>query len=148
MTLGKAVAVGGGLGMIAGLGLGISGRIAMRVIAMRAGFSPGASVGGTLEVIATGIFIGGVVGLVYGPVRRWLPPGVWIRGFLIGAALVIVFALYQPPAARSALSGTGHGALSLALFAICFLGYGWLLEWLLRRFRPRSAAESLAGPAG
>lgn len=138
LALGKALAVGGGVGLVAGIGLGILARVAMRLLAIGAGLRPGASVGGTLEVVATGVLIGGAVGVIYGSIRRWLPPRLWARGLVVGVALAVFFSLYQPPAARSALSGTGHGTLALGLFAICFVGYGWLLEWMFRRL-PRSS---------
>lgn len=148
-TLGRDLVVGAGLGLVAGIVLGILGRIAMRVIALRAGFGGSGSLGGTLEVIATGVIIGGGAGLVYGGVRRWLPRGSMVRGLLLGSGLTVFFWLYQPPAARSALSGTGHPGLALGVFGICFVIFGFLVEALFSRVRrdlePRG--DSPAGPA-
>ncbi len=130
----KKVSVGLLAGTIGGLLLGIGGRIAMRVIAIGAGIDGGFSLGGSAEVLATGLIMGTPAGLVYVVLRRYVPrSGLW-TGAVFGALYFSMFVLIPPPAARSALDGVGHLPLSLSLFGPLFVTYGVVVEAIAGRF--------------
>lgn len=105
----------------------------MRLIAVAAGSEVGASLGGSLEVVATGVLFGTPGGLGYLVVRKLVPgSGLW-RGALFGALYFGFLALVPPPAARSAVAALGQLPVALSLFGFLFVGYGLLLEATLRR---------------
>ncbi len=111
----------------AGLLLGVGGRIVMRLIAVAAGISPGFSIGGSLEVVATGILIGTPAALVWLVLRRLLGGGIW-RGAAYGGLVLAVLTAVPPPAARSAFGAVDNLALTLGLFGPLFVIYGALVE--------------------
>lgn len=132
-----ARAVGGGAlaGGVAGLLiLGIGGRLVMSLIAWRAAIPVGYSVGGTLEVIITGVLFGLGGGLIYGTLAA-----VWrLDRRSIGAVFGLLYfaglALYPPPAARSAASGVPQQRpLVLFAFGALFVAYGVSVAAMMRR---------------
>jgi hypothetical protein len=123
------------LSIVAGLILGIAGRAVMRFVALESGLDTGFSLGGSLEVIAFGAFVGVPAAALYLATRGRLAIDGWWPGLVFGAALFAAMTMAQPPAARSALAGTPDTPVATALaFAVVFVGWGVGLEWLARRF--------------
>lgn len=118
--------------LLAGLVLGVAGRVAMRLAALESAVPSGASVGGSLEVILFGIAVGAPPSLALGIARQqWrIPRGC---GMAAAAALFLPLMTWQPPAAASALTATpDRPLLTLLFFTIAFLAYGWVLELQLQ----------------
>jgi hypothetical protein len=135
-------------GVAAGLLLGVLGRIAMALLAMylgRAGFT----LGGSLEVVATGLAIGVPAALAFAWLERFLRGGPALRGATFGAALFLLLALVPPPAARSALVGTPSRlhVLAALLFGLAFVVYGIALGLAAARLGILSAAGTGRRPA-
>ena len=147
---GLAFGIGASVGLLIG---GVGGRLAMRVIAdadpstFGLGTASGATigtvtVGGTLNIVVqTGILGGGLFGLTYLWVRRYLPR--W-RALAYGIALAIV-------ATGINVGGNLHDfeilprALSVLLFAALFFAYGAVTGMLIDRAVPRTGER--ASPA-
>ncbi len=135
-SLWRLLAAGLLAGLAGGLVLGVGGRLAMRLVALGAGLSPGFSWGGTGEVLATGLFIGVPAALAFVGLRRFIPgPAVW-RGAAFGALLFLALVVVPPPAARSAAGSVGRPLLTLGLFGPLFLLYGVVVEFVAGRLRP------------
>lgn len=117
-----------GVALIGGVLLGVGGRVVMRLIALGAGVPPGFSLGGTVEVIATGVLIGAPAALLWLAVRRWLGGRLW-RGAAYGALVLAALTLVPPPAARSAFSGVGDLGLTLGLFGPLFVLFGAAVDY-------------------
>jgi len=124
-------------GLAGGLVLGLGGRIIMRILAIVAQTGAGFSVGGTIEVLLTGVFIGVPAALVFVFVRKHIPlPGLQ-RGVLFGVVLFLLLVLVPPPAARSASSGlTEVAPYTLGLFGVLFVVYGIVVEMVVGRCTP------------
>lgn len=93
------------LAACAGLILGVAARIAMRVVALQAVVAPAFSWAGTVEIVVFGALVGAPVALVFWACRARLHLPPWssvAAGLLIYGAL----AVWPPPSARSALSGS------------------------------------------
>lgn len=119
-----------GLAVSAGAALGVIARAAMRVVAWQAAVEPEFSWGGSLEVVLFGVIIGAPVALLVWACRyRFrLPSGI---GVLAGVALFVVLAVWPPPAATSAMDGTGDARLATAAaFLGAFIAYGALVDTL------------------
>lgn len=119
-----------------GLVLGIGGRLVMLLIALAADITPGFSLGGTAEVLATGFIIGIPAGLFFIAVRKHIRvPGLW-KGGLFGGILFLILVLIPPPAARSAVAGVGHRflPLTISLFGPLFVTYGIVVEAIMQRY--------------
>ncbi len=84
--------------------LGIGGRLIMRIIALIGGVTPGASLGGSLEVIAFGSLTGILAGAGYTLIRRILPGKAWLKGTLFGL-LIYVLLLVIPFDSKLAAQG-------------------------------------------
>jgi hypothetical protein len=110
----------------------------MRLIALETGMATGFSSAGSLEVILFGAMLGMPVALLAWTCRsKWRLP-FWF-GTIVGLALFLLLAVFQPPAARSALGGTPDTPLWTALlFAAVFVSYGAVLDaiWAWRKSRP------------
>jgi ABC-type polysaccharide/polyol phosphate export permease len=135
--LGRGLVRGTLTGTVVGLLiLGIGGRLVMSLIAWRAGIPVGYTVGGTLEVIMTGVLFGLGGGLIYATlvaVARSDRPAV---GAAFGALYFAALVLYPPPAARSAAAGVPQQrVLVLLAFGALFVAYGVTLAALMRRAR-------------
>ncbi len=121
------------IAVISGLFLGVCGRFMMWIIARIALGASGFTLGGTLEVIATGLLFGVPGGIVYAVIRKRIgTPSIW-KGALFGLIFFTILVLIPPPAAVSASSGL-HRVLpvTLSLFGILFVAYGVILELLLK----------------
>ncbi len=134
VALGKSLRVGLWAGLVGGLVLGLGGRIVMRVLALITGTGGGFSVGGTLEVVLTGLVIGLPAALLFSVVRGFIPGSGWWKGPAFGAALLLSLVLLPPPAARSAAAGLGHLPLTVTLFGVLFVLYGLIVEAAIRRW--------------
>jgi hypothetical protein len=123
-----------GLAACAGAALGVSARVAMRVIAWQANVSPEFSFAGSAEVVLFGIVVGAPVALLVWACRHRVRLPAW-AGVIVSLMLFGVLAVWQPPAARSALLATPDAP---AVTALMFLGvfgvYGVVVDalWLLR----------------
>ncbi|MDH3710540.1 MAG: hypothetical protein OER04_11660 [Cyclobacteriaceae bacterium] len=76
--------------MVGTVVLGIGGRLIMRIIALIGGVTPGASLGGSLEVMAFGSLTGILAGAGYTLIRRILPGKAWLKGTLFGLLIYAV----------------------------------------------------------
>jgi hypothetical protein len=123
--------------MVAGAVLGLASRVAMRLVAFKADVAPGFSLGGSIEVVLFGMLIGTPIALVVSACRRRFSLPAW-TGVAVGLALFASFTVWQPPAARSALSTVPDAAFTTAAcFAAAFVLYGVVLDvlWACRRDR-------------
>lgn len=115
--------------LIAGIVLGVDGRIVMRLVAVEAGVPGAFSPGGSLEVVAFGAMLGAPLALLF---WRVLPRLAWpfpAAGLSFGGVVIGALTLLPPPAARSALAGTADTPLITGgLFALLFLLWGAVLE--------------------
>jgi len=135
--IGKQAGIGLLAGLLAGLILGAGGRLAMTAIAVAAGLEVGFSLGGTLEVFATGLLIGAPAGLVFVFLKNYAPiPAVW-RGGAFGALLFLGLVLFPLPAARGSVEAVGQLPLTLALFGALFVAYGIAVSLLVERLVSR-----------
>lgn len=119
------------LGLLLGaLILGIGGRLVMRLTALIANQPGGFSLGGSVEVIATGAFFGLLAGLIlpiFGKrLRRWHAP--------VLAACVFLLVALSSDAARGAAStvATPDRWLVLLLFYMLLLMFSFTLLALTR----------------
>lgn len=120
---------------IAGIVLGVTGRLAMRWIALEAGLEGGGTWGGTLEVVAFGAIIGTPVALIFLLIRpRLALRAPWV-GLLGGSAAFALAAVLPPSSARSALGGTPDTPAFTALTFWALLT-GWMigLDYVATRF--------------
>ena len=117
-----------------GVLLGIAARVVMRLVARESGLEGGFTLGGSLEVVAFGALIGAPIALLFFMFRhRVSVPAPW-AGLLCGFALFLVFLVFPPPAAQSALVDTPDTPASTAVaFAVLFVGWGAMLEYVGRR---------------
>jgi hypothetical protein len=105
----------------------------MRLVALSAGIGTGFSLGGSGEVLATGLLMGIPAGVLYVAIRKYLPGPRLLRGALFGLAYFVVLVLVPPSAARSALAAVGQVAIVLTLFGPLFSIYGIILELISKR---------------
>jgi hypothetical protein len=119
-------------GIISGLLLGIGGRVVMWMLALIALGSSGFSLGGTFEVIATGLLFGIPGTIVYKLIRKRIgSPALWKAAFF-GLSYFIILVIIPPPAAVSASSGLRNVlTYTLTFFGLLFVFYGITLELLL-----------------
>lgn len=93
--------------------LGGGSRVAMRLVALIMGIPPSATATGTLGLLMMGAFVGGVIGLLYALITRWLPWHWRTNGALFGILLAAV--ALQPfvgtPTGEAALAPPWIGAL-------------------------------------
>ncbi len=151
VSLIRSVGVGTLAGLIAGvLVLGISGRIAMRVVALRAGEEPSFSIGGTLAVLAALGVLSAPLGLAFVAWSRFLPrAGVWggagfgIVLFILVAGLTIVRRGGAGDLANHWVSGS---ALLGGLLVLHGVGLSIATEWVERWFpAPNRSVRSILG---
>jgi hypothetical protein len=119
-----------------GFVLGIGGRIIMTLIAISEGSVESPTLGGSIEVLLTGIIIGVPARLVFSGLRKYLPfKGLW-RGALWGAVLFMILVVFVPEPASSAISGIGSHIipLTIGLFGLLFIVYGLVMEAVIRRW--------------
>jgi hypothetical protein len=123
-------------GVVAGVVLGILGRLAMAGLAWIGGSPPRFSLGGSAEVVAFGFLAGLPAAAVLGLWLRWAPGRAVWKGLAVGLALFAVLLVVPPPAARSAAAGAPEAVrqAAVALFAVAFALYGLLLGWLTGRW--------------
>jgi hypothetical protein len=129
--LGASILAGALAGVVV---LGLLGRAVMRLVGEIAGLPTGGTLGGTLEVIATGALMGAVAGPVYLLVQSRLPGPAPLRGLAFGLGAFLLLLAFPPEAARSAATGTRHvqGAV-VACFAALFAVFGIGLEVAFRK---------------
>ena len=94
--------VGALASVTAGLVAGIGARIIMRIVALTSHMPPQFSVGGTLNIIIPGMFIGLFVGFtitiltfvlsVSPKTKKYVPGPIW-RGLIVGIVLLLIFGL-------------------------------------------------------
>ena len=142
------------MGALAGfISAGVGSRLVMKITALIDESTRGVNtdatatvgdftVGGTIELLVLGTFLGIVGGLVYLGVRRWLPgPPAWhglafgfLTLFTLGNAVLdpnnVDFQIFEPI------------LLILALFAALFLANGLIVARLADRLHPEPAYAS------
>ena len=117
-----------------GMLLGIAARLVMRFVAIESGLDGAFSVGGSLEVVAVGALIGAPGAWLFFVLRPRVSLPIPWAGVLCGLGLFLLFSVTPPPAARSALANTPDTPAATALaFAVLFVAWGWILEYLGRR---------------
>jgi hypothetical protein len=128
--------------VVSGVLLGLVARLAMRFVALESGGEGGFSLGGSLEVVASGAVIGVPSALLFFLSRRRLQKSAPWPGLLWAALVFVTLALVRPPAALSALQATPDTpAATFAAFAVAFAAWGLLLEGLFRLVGRRWAAS-------
>jgi hypothetical protein len=90
----QRIGVGVLSGTLAGLVVGISARLAMRIVAVVIGLPPEFSPRGTLNIVQVGILIGVAPGVLHAVVRRWLPGPPILRGLTFGVLLFGAVGVY------------------------------------------------------
>ena len=119
-------------GMLAGvvlgtLVLGLGGRLLMRIVALIGGVNPGASLGGTLEVLAFGSLTGTIAGILSTIIQGIFPKNPWLKGATIGL-LLYGFLLLIPFDSKLAAKGFPQlQSLIHVLFGSVCLVYGLLV---------------------
>lgn len=128
----KRLAVGALAGAVSGaIVLGIGGRLAMRVVAVAAGYGGAFSFGGTIEIVLAAAVYGAIGGVALVALSPWL--GVWGRGITAGLG-IFALGLGVSQAARSAADTVPDQARrALVLFALLFLVYGVLTSLVAQR---------------
>ncbi len=138
-------------GLIAGvLVLGISGRIAMRVVALAGGEEPRLTVLGTLAVLAAFGVTSAPLGLAFVAWSRYLPrPGVWggagfgVVLFFLVAGLTIVRRGGAGDLTHDEVSGS---AIVGGLLVLHGVGLSIATEWVERWFpAPKRSVRSILG---
>lgn len=120
--------------VLLGAALGVGARVAMRLIALSAQQQPGASWGGSLEVVLSGTLAGAPIALLFLGLRGRLPPYQWWPGPVLGIVVFGFLAAWPPPSARSALAATAEPPLvSGLLFLGLLILFGVAMEWWWRK---------------
>lgn len=123
-------------GSVAGLIAGIGARLVMRAMVLLTHQVPELSAA-TIFVLAAGIMLGIAGGILYVPVRRYLP-GSWLwKGGLFGILLFLLFGLpaFVLPVPQLGAQGLLDPQLvGKSLFVIVFLVYGVTLAGVEGRF--------------
>lgn len=115
--------------LVAGLTLGIAGRILMRIVALQSGVPSGFSIGGTGDVVAFGFLLGTPVSVVFWLLRPLVRVRRPLAGLLLGILVAGGFALLPPPSARSAMAATPDDPLSTVIeFAVLLALWGLALD--------------------
>lgn len=136
----RKATIGSISGICGGIVLGIGGRASMRAIALGAGLPPGFSLGGTVEVLLTGLLIGVPAAFAFVLLRRFLPRRSISAGAPFGALLLLALTILPPPAARSAAASVDRLGVTLVAFAPVFIAYGVLVAWVADRMSSRRLA--------
>lgn len=138
-TIGVGMLAGMFAGIVAG---GIGGRIVMRISAMMyLRENPNASaitessgrqvgtftLGGTLELLIQGAFMGFAGGLAYIVVKRWLPASIRLRGITFGLILLVILGTMVIDSNNDDFQRFGPPALNVAMFASIFILFGALV---------------------
>jgi hypothetical protein len=120
----RLVAAGAGLGA---LFVGLGGRGAMRLLALRMGNEGVFSLGGSAEVVLYGTIVGAAGGAAVALLEPWLRPRPWlVAGPLFGLALYAGTAFTLPAhIADTARPFAQIMPLVWLLFGLCFLGWAW-----------------------
>jgi hypothetical protein len=131
---------------LSGLFLGIGARVVMRFVALEAGMSYGASLGGAIEVVAFGTMVGAPAAWVFFVLRRRIPLARPWAGLAYGLLLLGLLAAVPPRAARAALADTPDTPAATAVaFALLFVGWGLLLEYVIRPLLPGDTSAPGSG---
>jgi hypothetical protein len=141
--------VGIGAGVLAGVVMfGAGGRLAMRLLAVTSGSEAQGAVTEAEEIVGDitfdgtvglilffGILGGGLFGVLYMGIRRWLPHGRW-GGVVYGLGLFVLFATRIEPlrAANPDFDIVRPGWLSIVLFTTVMVGYGMLVASVAGRY--------------
>lgn len=126
-------------GLVAGLLLGIGGRLAMRLIAIVERQPPELSLGGTIGVLITGLIIGLASAALFVPIRAYTPgTGVWKGGLFGLLVMLLLLPILPPPIKDEIASATEKGLLPvvLGIFGVLFLLDGMAVQMLEARFLP------------
>ena len=142
----RALAIGALAGLVAGtIGLGVGFRVVMRIAAIAAGPEREGAItqngnrvgdvtlGGTLELLAIGAFLGVVFGLVYVAVRPWLPWTGLARGAVFSVALWATFGSLVMEGNNPDYHRFGPALLNVCTFSLLFAAYGLLVAPLADR---------------
>lgn len=135
--------------ILAGVLLGATARLAMRVLAWLAGSAGGFSRGGSVEIVVFGALLGAPLALAVFVVRQWRAwRHPWI-GVWTGLALYLAAVARPSPSAQSALAASPvPGWQIFVLFGLVFLAFGvWIdLRWhaVTGRRPPLTVRASLA----
>ena len=136
--------------LIAGLIAGIGARIIMRIVALTAHLSPQFDIGGTLNVVFLGLFLGFVAGFFYtlcviassnwSKTSKYVPGPLW-RGPAFGVLLLLILLpILLGPSSPTDDINLGIPLLNRCMFAVLPLIYGIMLggaEKILDHYLPR-----------
>lgn len=129
-------------GATAGILLGIGLRVGMRAVAIAAGQPTDFSVGGSFLVLGIGVFFGASFGSLFAAVRSLLPgrTGGITFGFLAGTLFWFPF-FHAAAGDLRGVVGEPVIALLTSVLSALWVGYGAVLEWLMR-LRERAVAAT------
>lgn len=120
---------------------GLGARLAMRVVAIVGGMSPGFTAAGTAIIMLLGGIVGLIAGAIFGIIRPFLPLRGLGKGLAFGALLAALIALpfIREPQGELTLATPALGA---ALFGAVGLLYGLALEAALQRWDVRRSSDA------
>ena len=124
-----------GVSLLSGVLLGLGARGVMRAIAIESGLPVAFSLMGSVDVVAFGTMIGAPVAFVFLILRGRLSVRRPWAGMGCGLLLFLILALFPPPSARSAMTGTPDAPAATAFaFALLFALWGIFVDSLSRRY--------------
>jgi hypothetical protein len=133
MSKAKQLGMLAAAGLLAGLVfLGVGGRLAMRIIVLAHGDTPGFSISGTLQVLGVGAVIGGLGSVASLVLQRIWRRASWMRGVALGSAMFAVGTAIFVPTAAGIDANFFEGLFIAALFAAIFFGYGLTMEYTVQ----------------
>ena len=152
----RMIGVGALASLTAGLVAGIGARIIMRIVALTSHMPPQFSVGGTLNIIIPGMFIGLFVGFtitiltfvlsVSPKTKKYVPGPIW-RGLIVGIVLLLIFGLplFLSSSFPNIDINFGIPLLNKNMFGALIIMYGITLgvaEKILDRYLPGKAVST------
>ncbi|CAN5818168.1 hypothetical protein BH23CHL2_BH23CHL2_07600 [soil metagenome] len=155
-----------GVGVIAGafaglLTIGVGGRIAMRISgALYTRQHPGSTVitdssgqevgtitlAGTVDLLAQGMFVGMVGGLMYVILRRWLPDALRVRSVASGAIFLLITGTLFVDGDNPDFTRIGIPWLNILMFGLIVLAFGAFVAPVAERLA--STFEQSRGRSG
>lgn len=128
-------------GLVAGLVLGIGGRLAMRLMAAVERQTTELSLEGTIIVLINGLIIGLASAALFVPIQAYTPgTGVWKGGLFGMLVMLLLLPILPPPVKDEIASATASGLLPvmLGIFGVLFILDGVAVQVLEARFLPHA----------
>ena len=120
--------------------LGGGSRVAMRLVALIMGIPPSATATGTLGLLLMGGFVGGILGVLYALITRWLPWH-WRTNAAILSILLAAVALQPFVGERTGEASLAPPWIGAPLFVALPLLFCPLLAYSVQRLEPSIVAR-------